>query len=47
MAVGSWTEWSQYVLHELERLDGCYKGLEEKHLTFRDCMKKETAKLKL
>ena len=28
MAVGSWTEWSQFVLKELERLDDCYKALE-------------------
>jgi hypothetical protein len=47
MAVGSWTEWSQYVLHEVERLDECYTGLEKRHSDFRDCMKKELAKLKL
>ncbi len=47
MAVGSWTEWSQYVLHELERLDKCVSALEQKHTDFRDCMKKETAKIKL
>jgi hypothetical protein len=46
MAVGSWTEWSQYVLHELERLEGCYTGLEKRHSDLRDCMKKEIAKLK-
>lgn len=22
-----WTEWSKYVLKELERLNGCYEGL--------------------
>ena len=47
MAVGPWTEWSQYILHEIERQDACIKVLEEKHLSFRDCMKKENAKLKL
>lgn len=47
MAVGSWTEWSQYVLHEVERLDECYTGLEKRHSDFRDCMKKEIAKLTL
>jgi len=47
MAVGSWTEWSRHVLSELERLDGCYTALEKKHSDFRDCMKKETTKLKL
>jgi predicted nucleic acid-binding Zn-ribbon protein len=39
MAVGSWVEWSQHVLHELERLDECYKGLEKKHTDSHDCIK--------
>ena len=47
MAVGSWTEWSQYVLKELERHDECYKGLEKKHFEFRDCTKRELDKMKL
>ncbi len=25
-----WNKWSQYVLKELERLNTCYKGLDEK-----------------
>lgn len=39
MAVGSWIEWSQHVLHELERLDECYKALEQKHANTHDCVK--------
>ncbi|MCK4975379.1 MAG: hypothetical protein KAS36_00440 [Anaerolineales bacterium] len=46
MAVGSWTEWSRHVLHELERLDECYTELEKRHSDFRDCVKKEIGKLK-
>ena len=40
MADGSWVEWSQHVLHELERLDECYKGLEQKQIASNDCIKK-------
>lgn len=40
MAVGSWVEWSQHVLHELERLDECYKGVEQKQTDSNDCIKK-------
>jgi hypothetical protein len=40
MAVGSWTEWSRFVLKELERLNKCCKDLEEKYTKLQDCTKK-------
>ena len=43
MAVGSWIEWSRHVLKELDRLDECYKGLEQ---NIPD-LKREIEKLKL
>ena len=47
MPAGSWNEWSQHVLHELDRLDDCYKGAEHTITENYNTHKRDIAKLKL
>jgi hypothetical protein len=47
MASGAWEEWSQHVLHELVRLDECYKASERSISKNYNCHKQDVAKLRL